>query len=136
LLDGVVSSLSFDVFRVYDAGTEVNDFSTSPAATLFGANSGQSMANQGVDENGVVTLVGAAGSAVPASFDALTAYLLFVNTGDLTEEALLALNFTGYESIGSFALTNVSEVPVPAAVFLFGPALLGFLDLRRKTKLA
>lgn len=136
LLDGAVSAVSFDVFRVYDAGTEVNDFSTSPAATLFGANSGQSMANQGVDENGVVSFVGAAGSAVPASFDALTAYLLFANAGDLTEEELLALNFTGYESIGSFTLTNVSEVPVPAAAFLFAPALMGFLGLRRKAKKA
>jgi hypothetical protein len=136
LLDGAVSAVSFDVFRVYDAGTEVNDFSTSPAATLFGANSGQSMANQGVDENGVVSFVGAAGSVVPASFDALTAYLLFANAGDLTEEELLALNFTGYESIGSFTLTNVSEVPVPAAAFLFAPALMGFLGLRRKAKKA
>lgn len=136
LLDGVVSSLSFDVFRVYDAGTEVNDFSTSPAATLFGANSGQSMPNQGVDENGVVTLVGAAGSVIPDSFDAFNAFILFANAGDLTDAELLALNFTGYESIGSFELTNVSEVPVPAAVFLFGPALMGFLGLRRKAKTA
>ena len=28
--------------------------------------------------------------------------------------------------------SSVSEVPVPAALFLFGPALLGFLGLRRK----
>lgn len=34
----------------------------------------------------------------------------------------------------SAALPGVSEVPVPAAAFLFGPALLGFLGLRRKTK--
>ncbi len=30
--------------------------------------------------------------------------------------------------------SGVSEVPVPAALFLFAPALLGFLGLRRKTK--
>lgn len=29
---------------------------------------------------------------------------------------------------------NLSSVPVPAAVFMFGPALLGFLGLRRRTK--
>jgi hypothetical protein len=114
----------------------VNDFSTSPAATLFGANSQQSMADQGADENGLVTLVGAAGSTIPDSFDAFNAFILFANAGDLTDEELLALNFTGYDSIGSFTLTNVSEVPVPAAAFLFGPALLGFLGLRRKAKAA
>lgn len=41
--------------------------------------------------------------------------------------------------IGNFAAATViidppSEVPVPAALFMFGPALLGFMGLRRKTK--
>ena len=31
---------------------------------------------------------------------------------------------------------SVSAVPVPAALFLFAPALLGFLGLRRKTAVA
>lgn len=30
--------------------------------------------------------------------------------------------------------SGVSEVPVPAALFMFAPALLGFLGLRRRTK--
>jgi hypothetical protein len=30
--------------------------------------------------------------------------------------------------------SQVSEVPVPAALFMLGPALLGFLGLRRKAK--
>lgn len=30
----------------------------------------------------------------------------------------------------------VSEVPIPASLFLFAPALLGFIGLRRKTKLS
>jgi hypothetical protein len=126
--------VSFDIFRVYDAGTEVNDFASAPAAGAFGSPVGQSMANQGADENGVVSFVGAAGSKVPESFDALSAYLLFANVAGLSDETLLKLNFTGYESIGSFTLTNVSEVPVPAAAFLFSPALMGFLGLRRKAK--
>jgi len=32
--------------------------------------------------------------------------------------------------------SGISEVPVPAALWLFAPALLGFLGLRRKAKLA
>lgn len=31
---------------------------------------------------------------------------------------------------------NISEVPIPAALYLFAPALLGFMGLRRKTKLS
>lgn len=136
LLSGMVSSLSFDVFRVYDAGAEVNDFATSPAAGAFGIPGGQSMPNQGADENGVVSFVGAAGSEIPHSFDALNAYILFANAAGISDDVFSALNFTGYESIGSFTLTNVSEVPVPAAAFLFGPALMGFLGLRRKANRA
>lgn len=132
LLSGTVSSLSFDVFRVYDAGTEVNDFATAAAAGLFGSPVGQTAANQGADENGLVTLVGAAGSDVPGSFDALNAYILFDNAVGLPDEVFSRLNFTGYESIGSFTLSNVSEVPVPAALFLFAPALMGFIGLRRQ----
>ena len=37
------------------------------------------------------------------------------------------------DNIGGMSL-NVSKVPVPAAAFLFAPALLGFLGLRRKAK--
>lgn len=37
------------------------------------------------------------------------------------------------DNVGGMSL-NVSEVPVPAAAFLFAPALLGFLGLRRKAK--
>ena len=35
-----------------------------------------------------------------------------------------------------FYLSGVTAVPVPAALFLFAPALLGFMGLRRKAKLA
>lgn len=33
---------------------------------------------------------------------------------------------------GSFVATEVSAVPLPAALWLFGPALLGFMGFRRK----
>jgi len=37
-------------------------------------------------------------------------------------------------SFGSYLVRDVSAVPIPAAVFLFAPALLGFMSLRRKAK--
>jgi len=35
---------------------------------------------------------------------------------------------------GAVQLSSVSAVPIPAAAFLFAPALLGFMSLRRKAK--
>ena len=47
---------------------------------------------------------------------------------------------TNYGAVfGSYTLTpnlSVSAVPLPPAVLLFAPALLGFMGLRRKSKLA
>lgn len=43
-----------NVNRLYDAGTEVNDFLTSPGGPLVGAPEG--VATDGVDENGNITL--------------------------------------------------------------------------------
>lgn len=37
------------------------------------------------------------------------------------------------DNVGGMSL-NVSQVPVPAAAFLFAPALVGFFGLRRKAK--
>ena len=38
--------------------------------------------------------------------------------------------------IDNISIAKVSEVPLPAAAFLFAPALLGFMGLRRKAKQA
>jgi hypothetical protein len=44
------------------------------------------------------------------------------------------INDSNYgDNIGGMSL-NVSAVPIPAAAFLFAPALLGFMGLRRKAK--
>ena len=121
LLEGSTSSISFDVASVYDAGTEVNDFETSAGNPLLGIAPGQTAPNQGANQNGVVTRVGG------------LAYASFLNSAGLD---IVNLNFDDFTSIASIELTvipdNVSAVPVPAAAFLFAPALLGFIGLRRK----
>ncbi len=67
------------------------------------------------------------------------------NTGGDNLWDQVVFNVAGISKIevnfgGSGALDNlvysVSEVPVPAAVFLFAPALLGFVSLRRRVKLS
>ncbi|TWU66346.1 spondin domain-containing protein [Crateriforma conspicua] len=57
----VSSPISFELNRLYDAGTEVNDFATSAANGLFGLSGGQTGPNIGTDENGVVTFLGEIG---------------------------------------------------------------------------
>jgi hypothetical protein len=121
LLDGSTSSISFDVASVYDAGTEVNDFETSAGNPLFGIAPGQSVAGEGTNENGVITRVGG------------LAYASFLNSAGLDD--VVSFNFDDFASFATIELTvvpdNVSAVPVPAAAFLFAPALLGFMGLRR-----
>jgi len=60
------------------------------------------------------------------------------NTGDgyLLSGAALALRMVVTEPGDWIRVVTVSEVPVPAALFLFAPALLGFLGLRKKAKAA
>ena len=114
LLDGTFGSLSFTVLSVYDAGTEVNDFATSAGNGLFGIAGGQGGANQGADENGVVTL--AQGSDYAAYLN-----VAGVNIGPL--------NFSNYTSL---ATITVSLIPVPAAMPLLASAIAGLAFVRRR----
>ncbi|OUR72125.1 hypothetical protein A9Q78_07390 [Methylophaga sp. 41_12_T18] len=58
-------------------------------------------------------------------------------------DSILLPSFAGFNFDVVFGATfanlvisqSVSEVPVPAALFLFGPALLGFMGLRRRAKM-
>ncbi|MBL1319522.1 MAG: hypothetical protein COA63_000485 [Methylophaga sp.] len=56
------------------------------------------------------------------------------SAGSASEGICVAGSFLGSIPIGQSTLnaTPVSAVPVPAALFLFAPALLGFFGLRRK----
>jgi len=56
---------------------------------------------------------------------------LFLEVGQhyLTIEGLSGHTFTGYD-------LSINAVPVPAALWLFAPALMGFFGLRRKAQLA
>jgi len=63
------------------------------------------------------------------NFTALAEFIRFditSNYGDLAYTGLSEVKFNG--------LSAVPEVPIPAAVFMFFPALLGFMGLRRKAK--
>ena len=59
-----------------------------------------------------------------------------VTTGQNIEGTLVAKSLTQYAEIHSQPSSFVppSAVPIPAAAFLFGPALLGFMGLRRKLR--
>lgn len=64
------------------------------------------------------------------SFNFVTAQFFKFNVFGSTGDAV-ALGEVAFSSV-----PGVSEVPVPAAAFLFGPALLGMVGLRRKSKQA
>jgi hypothetical protein len=123
LLDGSVNEISFLIGlpgEVNDAGTEVNDFNTSAGNGLFdGLPAGQTAPGEGVDENGVVTIVE-------------NPYAEFLNVPEGFD--LSALDFNQYPN--GIAQVTISAVPVPAALPLAvsGFSLLfGMSRLRRKT---
>lgn len=109
---------------VYDAGTEVNDFNYSLANGAFGIGGGQSHANQGADEHGVVHVV---------TGNPYTAFL----GQDLVPAGKPwgALDFNAYGPVGRIDI-EVSAVPEPGtyALMLAGLGAITFLQRRRSFK--
>ena len=81
------------------------------------------------------------------SYSALTGSATIANSdfASLILDGLLNLSFQTSSGVnccgtvnhlsGSITFTEVSAVPLPAAAFMFIPALLGFMGFRRKAKL-
>ncbi len=121
-------SISFNIGtngNINDAGTEVNDFTSSAGNGLFeGLPRMQAGPNTGADENGVVHKV-----------VNVNAYADFLNIPD--DFDLTAFDFnssTLYQN--GLATVTISSVPVPAAVWFMGSGLLGLVSFSRKAKKA
>lgn len=118
---GKVSFLVGGAGQVWDAGTEVNDFRYSLANGAFGIGGGQTAANQGMDEHGVVHLVQGNPYTSFQSQDLVPAGYQWGN-----------LDFSNQ---GAFARIDieVSAVPEPSsyAMMLAGLAFAGFVARRR-----
>jgi len=72
---------------------------------------------------------------VHPSFDDLALSYIFNGSLSYARQSIAGLGVdTGLtENSGSFSIAAPSAVPLPAAVWLFGPALLGFMGFRRKS---
>ena len=77
-------------------------------------------------------------SSVSTTTDWLLTQSSFVASSALTSLSFLFETNSGtgtwFIDDVSVGLSDVSQVPVPAALFMFAPALLGFMGLRRKAK--
>ena len=108
--------LTFDIVSAYDAGSEVNDFTTSAGNGLFsGIGLPASNAGEGVDENGVVTMVSS------------DAFGNFLNSGGVD---LSGLGFDNYPSLATITITAVPE-PAGLTTLLLGFAGIGFVKRRK-----
>ena len=93
--------------------------------------------------NVTVSSVDGLGNVIAQVFNNLSSLSNFVLSGfnDVSIVTISALNVAGSESTANLSIdnlnvaSNISTVPVPAAAWLFGSALLGFLGFsRRKLK--
>jgi hypothetical protein len=76
------------------------------------------------------------GSSLPFNAAGLEQNNILTGDGYTVLGAMLDLRMVVTEPGDWIRVVTVSQVPVPAALFLFAPALLGFLGLRRKNKAA
>lgn len=106
------TSLTFDLTRVYDAGTEVNDFNTSAAnGLLSGLPPGQGGPNQGADENGLITLV-----------DGADPFAGFANRPTGFNPGLASLRVT------------ITAVPEPSSAMAIAAMGIGMVTVRRRRR--
>jgi len=75
------------------------------------------------------------GSSLPFAAAGLEQNNILTGDGYVINGLLLNLRMEVTEPGDWIRVITASAVPVPAALFLFGPALLGFMGLRRKAKL-
>jgi hypothetical protein len=80
---------------------------------------------------------------LPSPFSSVLDGTPYANVGGvITFSMLLGMGDHDFSVLGTALHTltsydvTINQVPVPAALFLFAPALLGFMGLRRKAKLA
>jgi len=116
-------SISFDIGTagtVNDAGTEVNDFATSPGNPLFGIPAGQSAADEGVAEGGVnANVLG-------------DPYAGFLNVPTGVDFGPLNFNDTALYGNG-IATVTITAVPEPGSLGFLALGLGGLFLRRRRS---
>jgi len=132
-------------FDINDIGFTSSDIDSGLATVEFG---GWQAGWETQTDNGTISIVfydGAMGALGSISLDSFYSNMTWVElsgSGDvLFGTQFIEYLFTGRRTGGSnndayldsaYLSTSVSAVPIPTGVFLFGPALLGFLGFRRK----
>lgn len=125
LSNGAISEISFDTAF----GTSLTSFSIDVNAVAGGTFQAFDMSNS------LIYSVQMTGNSSYGSTEATYQTIFFQSLNGISKFVMDGAYIEGNTSIDNItAVTGVSAVPVPAAAFLFAPALLGFMGLRRKAK--
>ena len=111
--------------------------------TLLGFDWGADLAGAGVDiivgdgtnTSTAASWTGLAATGGSAPGDLVAQALMGITWGSVNSSAVTSLQFvvTGVQNLDSI-IDNISAVPVPAAVWLFGSGLLGLVGVARRKK--
>lgn len=117
-----------DNFKITSASITIETTSNGMKDNLYAVNNGYWTAPAAISHAGSITY--GIGSSL---FDDILAGINFKAWFSLSSESIskAMLSVSGEYCLPA---SNVSAVPVPAAAFLFAPALIGFMGLRRKAK--
>jgi hypothetical protein len=158
--DGDVTNASADYILIDwkqgDQSPGVDGLAISRVTGALQPNNGSHTSNDAWSHSGVVTELARATTLGSTGWLDNTTYdfdLIFTSTQiQVSVNNAVQLSIAGLFNNGSFGFYNFSqakvlyagieertappigEVPIPAAAFLFAPALLGFMGLRRKAK--
>lgn len=132
----VINSLDASPATFTWAGAGTFDLHSFAIAGAWGS---QTLKIEGLLDNVVLNTINFAVDNLNAdifspNWTGINAFRIYTGTDYIADTSLALIGEGQYWALDNLVINEISAVPLPAAVFLFAPALLGFMGLRHKAK--